>query len=419
MVQKTTLDNGIRVVSEKITSAHSVTLGVWVENGSRHEKDRHNGISHFVEHMLFKGTQRRTAQHIAKEIDSVGGILNAFTSREFSCYYAKVLAKKLPLAVDLLSDIILNSVFDFDEIEKERRVILQEIHMSEDTPEDQIHDLFCQNFWKGHPLGLSILGTAESVEGITRQNILSLMEERYCGANIIVCAAGDLEHDSLIELIGAAFEGIPRGKREVFSEIAEYERSVNLLEKELEQVHICLGTRALSQNHPNRFVAYLLNAILGGSMSSRLFQIAREEMGLVYSIYSYLNSHSDSGALVVSSATSPDEARQVVDIILKEFGRFRNDLVADDELQAAKDQIKGNLLLSMESTDNRMTRLAKNEIYLGSQYSLKDALRSIDRVTTEEIRRLAEFIFNDEYLNLQLIGKARGSDYPLLDLTLG
>jgi len=419
MVQQTILENGIRVVTEQIASAHSVSLGVWVENGSRHESLAQNGISHFLEHMLFKGTERRDAQDIAREIDSVGGVLNAFTSREFSCYYAKVLARKLPFAVELLSDIVLNSLFDLDEIEKERRVILQEIHLVEDTPEDMIHDLFSQDFWRGHPLGHSVLGTSESVGAITRKDLLAVMEARYCGENLLICAAGNLEHERLVELVSQAFASMHRGEKKPFHEIPDYHRNVNLHEKDLEQVHVCLGTRALSQNHPNRFVSYLLNAILGGSMSSRLFQVVREDLGLAYSIYSYLNCHSDAGALVVSSATSPEDARQVVEIVLKEIARFRNESVEEAELQAAKDQIKGNLLLSMESTDNRMTRLAKNEIYLGRQYSLKDVLRNIDRVTVDEIRRLSEFIFKDEYLNLQLIGKACTSDFPLIDLTLG
>jgi predicted Zn-dependent peptidase len=419
MVHKSILDNGIRVVTEKIPSAHSVTIGFWVENGSRHEAISQNGVSHFIEHMLFKGTDRRSAQTIAAEIDSVGGVLNAFTSREYSCYYAKVLAKRLPLAVDLLSDIVLHSVFDLDEIEKERRVILQEIHMVEDTPDDHVHDLFCQTFWENHPLGLSILGTGETVGGVSRENLISFMAERYCGNNILICAAGDLEHDRIVEYIEEAFRRVSPGERSPLCSLPEYHRRLNIAEKDLEQVHICLGTRALPQNHPNRFASYLLNAILGGSMSSRLFQIVREEKGLAYSIYSYLNCHSDAGALVISSGTSPDVAPEVVGLLLKELRRFRTEEVAEEELHSAKEQLKGNLLLSLESTDNRMTRLAKNEIYLGRNFSVKEVLRAIDQVSSEGIQKLAEFIFQDDYLNLQLVGKVRNSDFPVLDLTLG
>ncbi|MEJ2700507.1 MAG: pitrilysin family protein, partial [Desulfuromonadales bacterium] len=290
MVQKSVLENGIRVITEKIPTAHSVTIGFWVENGSRHETFADSGISHFLEHMLFKGTENRNAVEIAKEIDSVGGVLNGFTSREYSCYYAKVLARKLSLAIDLISDIVLNSVFELDEIEKERRVILQEIYMLEDTPDDYIHDLFSQTFWQNHPLGRPILGTRDTVGEISREALFDLLKRRYCGKNILICAAGDLEHQEISDRIGEAFRSVgPGTKSEDFAPV-EFRRSVNVLEKDLEQVHLCLGTRALPQNHPNRFESYLLNAILGGSMSSRLFQKIREELGLAYSIYSYLSS---------------------------------------------------------------------------------------------------------------------------------
>lgn len=419
MVQKSVLENGIRVITEKIPTAHSVTVGFWVGNGSRHEQVTENGISHFIEHLLFKGTERRSALDIAKEIDSGGGVLNGFTSREFSCYYAKVLAKQLPRVVDLLSDIILHSVFDLDEIEKERRVILQEIYMEEDSPDEQVHDLFSQLFWKDHPLGLSILGTRDTVGGLTRAQLLDFMQERYCGNNILICAAGDLDHQQMVESISGAFQGIAPGRETPPSPLPAYQRRIDLLEKDLEQVHICLGTRALPQNHPNRFASYVMNAILGGSMSSRLFQEIREERGLAYSVYSYLNNHSDAGALVTYAGTSPEEAPEVVGLLLKEMKRFVADLVTDEELHSAKEQLRGNLLLSMESTENRMTRLAKNEIYMGRSLTLKEVLHGIERVDREAVRKFAEFILQDEYLNLQLLGKVREADFPLLDLTLG
>lgn len=419
MVQKSVLENGIRVITEKIPAAHSVTIGFWVENGSRHETSAESGISHFLEHMLFKGTENRNAIDIAKEIDSVGGVLNGFTSREYSCYYAKVLARKLPLAIDLISDIVLNSVFELDEIEKERRVILQEIYMLEDTPDDYVHDLFSQTFWQKHPLGRPILGSRDSVGEISRDGLFELLRRRYCGKNILICAAGDLEHQEIADRIGEAFRDVlPGTKSEDFAPV-EYQRRVNILEKDLEQVHLCLGTRALPQSHPNRFESYLLNTILGGSMSSRLFQKIREELGLAYSIYSYLSSHSDAGSLVLYSGTSPDSAPRVAALMLKEFSRLKKEPVSQEELTSAREQVKGNLLLSMESTDNRMTRLAKNEIYMGRQLNLKEVLRGLDQVGCEQLRQLAEFILQDEYLNLEMIGKIRKSDFPLLDLTIG
>jgi len=419
MIQKSVLDNGIRVITERIAGAHSVTVGFWVENGSRHEQDVQNGISHFIEHMLFKGTGRRSALTIAKEIDSVGGVLNAFTSREYSCYYAKVLAKKLPLAIDLLSDIVLHSIFDLDEIEKERRVLLQEIHMLEDTPDDLVHDLFSQTFWADHPLGRSIIGTAETVGEINRDGLLEFMADRYCGSNILICVAGELEHDAIVASINQAFQQVAAGSRQPLCSLPEYRRRISTVERPLEQAHICLGTRALPQNHPNRFESYLLNAILGGSMSSRLFQKIREEQGLAYSIYSYLNCHSDAGALVIYAGTSPEDAPHVTGIMLKELSRFRDEVVSDEELHAAREQLKGQLLLSMESTDNRMTRLAKNEIYLGRNPSIKEVLAGFDRVTAADIQKLAGFILRDDYLTLQIMGRVTAADFPTLDLTLG
>lgn len=417
-VQKSVLDNGIRVVTEAIPSAHSVTLGFWVENGSRHEREPLNGVSHFIEHMLFKGTERRNALAIAKEIDSVGGVLNGFTSREYSCYYAKVLARKLPMAIDLLSDIVLNSIFEPEEIEKERRVILQEIHMLEDTPDDYIHDLFSQVFWQNHPLGYPVLGTRTTVGELNRETMIRFMGERYCGSKILICAAGDLDHQEIVDRISAAFSGVKRGNLLPSFAETEYRRGISYDEKDLEQVHLCLGTRALPQDHPNRFESYLLNSILGGSMSSRLFQKIREEKGLAYSIYSYLNCHSDSGALVIYSGTSPTDASQVVSIMLGELKRLKHEVVSEDELYAAKEQLKGNLLMSMESSDNRMTRIAKNEIYLGRHLSLKEVMTGINQVTQEEIRRLAGFILRDEYLNLQVVGRCGETDLSSMELTL-
>jgi predicted Zn-dependent peptidase len=413
MVRKSTLENDIRVITERIPGAHSVTMGFWLQNGSRHEKASQNGISHFIEHMLFKGTKRRSALDIAKEIDSVGGVLNAFTGREYSCYYAKVLAEKLPLAIDLLSDIVLHSVFDPEEMEKERKVILQEIYMQEDAPDDKIHDLFIQNFWKDHPLGLTVLGTTETVRGISRDALLAFMEEGYRGNNVLICAAGNLEHQQIVDYIETAFSQVAPCSRRSICSLPRYQCRVNIVEKNLEQVHICLGTRALPQNHPDRFACYLLNTILGGGMSSRLFQKVRENRALAYSIYSYLICHSDAGALVVYSGTSPEEAPHVAGIILEELKRFKTELITEEELNSAKEQLKGQLLLSMESTDNRMTKLAKNEIYLGRNLALDELLGEFGRVTREKIRKVAEFILRDNHLNLQLVGKVREADFPM------
>ncbi len=418
MVQKTVLDNGLRVISEYIPGAHSTSIGIWVGVGSRQEPPRHGGIAHFVEHMLFKGTESRTAKDIAREIDSVGGVLNAFTGREHTCFYAKVLADKLPLAMDLLADLVLRSTFDLDEIEKERRVILQEIHMVEDTPDDLIHDLFSQEFWRGDALGASILGTEQTVGAIGRKDMLAFLERFYTGRNLLVCAAGAVAHEDLLALVQSQFSSLAEGETLVPGPLPRSVRGLGLIEKSLEQAHLCLGTRALPQNHPGRFAGYVLNVLLGGSMSSRLFQTVREERGLAYSIYSYLNTHSDTGALVVYAGTAPDDAGEVVRIILRELQLFRRSLLAPEVLRAAKDQLKGQLVLSLESTDSRMTRLAKNELYLGRNLEIGDLLDRFEAVTAEEILTLAKTTLQDDNLNLQLVGPEGMTPPPLVDLTV-
>jgi predicted Zn-dependent peptidase len=418
MVQKTVLDNGLRVISEQIPGAHSTSIGIWVEVGSRHEAPRLGGIAHFVEHMLFKGTDRRSARDIAGEIDAVGGVLNAFTGREHTCFYAKILADKVPLALDLLSDLVLNSTFDFDEIEKERRVILQEIHMVEDTPDDLIHDLFSQRFWSGNSLGASILGPEETVKALSRDDLLGFVNQHYCGAKLLICAAGAVDHGLLLDLVQSHFGSLSAGQARPRSETPRTVGGLHWLEKPLEQAHLCLGIGALPQNHPERFAAYALNVLLGGSMSSRLFQTIREERGLAYSIYSYLNTHSDAGALVVYAGTSPEDATEVTRIILRELSRFRTEEIRPASLRAAKDQLKGQLVLSLESTDSRMTRLAKNELYLGRHLDLPELLDCFEQVSASDILALAQATVKDEALHLQLIGPSGASVPPLVDLTV-
>ncbi len=419
MIQKTTLDNGIRVLTEQMPGVHSVTLGVWVLSGSRHEPLAQNGITHFVEHMLFKGTENRSARDIALKIDSVGGVLNAFTSREYSCFHAKLLAEKIPLAIDLLADAILNSIFDLDEMEKERRVILQEILMLEEDPEALVHDHFSSRFWQGHPLGMPIQGSLASVDGISRDDLISFVADLFRGGNLMVCAAGNLEHTHIVDLVAAAFDRIPQGHDAVAKVVPLAVRGLDFVDRDLEQVHFCLGTRSLSQSHPDRFGSFLLNTILGGSMSCRLFQKIREERGLAYSIYSYLNSNSDAGALVVYSAAVNDNAAIVIRLILQELQKLKTHPVSEQELTSAKEQLKGHLLLSLESTDSRMMRLAKNEIYLGRYPSMHELVCEFDRITPDDLLRLAGDLFRDDYLNLQMVGRVGQFKFPLIDLTLG
>jgi len=420
MIQRTTLNNGIRVLSEKVPGCHSVSLGVWVNNGSRHEPAEINGISHFVEHMLFKGTARRSAQAIAREVDSVGGLLNGFTSREFSCYFVKILAEKLPMAVDLLGDMICNSKFDLDDIEKERRVILQEIAMIDDSPEESIHDQFTSSFWAGHSLGRPVIGTPEIVGDIDRQQMLDFMGQRYGGKNICVVAAGSLDHKELVALVEQSLNGVPEEGVEQESTVPVVSRRIEVVNRDLEQTHICLGVEGLPQNHEDRYGTYLLNTILGGNMSSRLFQKVREELGLAYSVYSYHHNHSDSGAFIVYAGTSAEGAQQVTRAILDELTRLRHEAVGYDELQSAKDYLKGGMLLSMESMDSRMTRLAKNELFLRNVgISIEESEAMIDAVTVDLVQHLAETLFVNDTLNLQITGRVKRSDFPDVDLQIG
>lgn len=418
MIKKTTLNNGIRVITERIPYASSVSIGIWVANGSRHERRESNGVAHFIEHLLFKGTNRRSSLDIAREIDSVGGVLNAFTSREYVCYYAKVLDKFLPKAVDLLTDIFLHSTFDPEEIEKERRVVLQEINMMEDTPDDLIHDLFHQHFWKGHPLGMSILGDAESVTGLSRDAIVAYKELMYRGDDVIVTAAGNLNHDKLIPLLEEFLLAVPPGNGRVESAPPVYQRRIELVEKDLEQIHVCLGLKGVQQSHPQRYDAFIMNAILGGSMSSRLFQEVREKSGLAYSVYSYIASHADAGSLVVYAGASPENSAQLLEIMLREIGRFKREPVPAEQLDGAREQLKGNLLLSLESSDNRMSRLAKNEIYFGTPLPLSEIMDGFDRVTSESIQSLAVEILDNSALTLVMLGRVGTPSFAASDINV-
>ncbi len=407
--QKTVLDNGIRVITEKIPYLRSVSIGVWVMIGSRDEQPNENGISHFIEHLLFKGTEKRTAFDIAKEIDSVGGTLNAFTGREYTCFYAKVIDNNLPLAIDLLSDIFLNSVMDLKDVEKERMVILQEIKMVEDTPDDYVHDLFNRVCWGDHPLGFPIYGSSELVQSFQRDQLFRFFKENYPPDRIIVCAAGNLKHQQVVDLIDQTFGKIPRSNKVRARSKPDPISTSNVWKRDLEQVHFCLGTKGLQYNHSLRFASYVLNTILGGGMSSRLFQEIRENRGLAYSVYSYLPTYIDAGLVVVYAGTNEGAFQEVIDLVLKEFNRLKNEPLKNEELETAKEQLKGNLLLSLESSDNLMTRLAKNEIYFKSYLPIVTILKGIDEVREETVQRLAGDIFDERFFCLTVLGPMNGN----------
>jgi len=405
MITKSVLHNGIRVISESMPHSHSVSIGIWITNGSRNDQIDINGASHFIEHLLFKGTPTRNALDIAREIDSVGGVLNAFTCREYVCYYAKVLDEALPKAVELLADIFLNSLFDQADIEKERKVVFQEIWMLKDNPDSYIHDLFCQNLWKSHPLGMSIIGTEETVGRISRETLLDFRKKRFCAEDIIIAVAGNVVHDELMVLLENLFTDVTPGAYAKNESTPTYNKQINLNNKDLEQVHLCLGTKALPQNSPKRYVGYIINTILGGGISSRLFQEVREKRGLAYSVYSYILSHSDAGTFVVYAGTKKEQLFEVIEVILQLMKKMKTDPVSSSEMLFAIDHLKGNLLLSLESTDNRMTKLAKNEIYFDRQVSIPEIVAGLERVTTNDIIDLCNELFQDRFLTLELMGK--------------
>lgn len=408
MVQETTFDNGVRLVTQQVPGMHTVSLGIWVANGARQEEPATYGVAHFIEHLLFKGTERRNARQISREIDSLGGVLNAFTGHEYVCYYAKALTRFLPQVADILSDMFLYSTFPAEEIEKERGVVLQEIKMRDDTPEEAIHDRFHLSFWQGHPLGQPILGTTETISTISRDAIMAHKRHWYRPSEIVIAAAGGVEHQQLVELLEAAFSALAPGEPRRPSgsgSRAATGRVMELCERDLEQTLICLGTEGLSHADPGRYALVVLNTILGGGMSSRLFQEIREKRGLAYSVYSYLSSYADAGALAVYAGTDRERSCEAVKIMLGEMARLRDERVADDELNAAREQIKGKILMSLESSDSYMSRLARSYLYYGRYQPLEEVMAGFDAVTAADLQQLAGRLFQDNSLNIQVMGK--------------
>lgn len=412
MYRKDTLCNGIRVVSETLPKSRSVSIGVWVKVGSRHEPQNIGGISHFIEHLFFKGTEKRTAKDIAIEIDSLGGTLNAFTTQETTTYYAKVVDEHLPIAIDILSDILLGSRFDPKEMEKERKVILEEIKSVEDTPDDFIHEIFTNAVWPNSALGRPILGTKETIKALKHENIISYITQYYNPREIVISAAGNFDHSRLLELLNGSFgklarTGIP--KKEV---PPLFTPGVVVKRKQLEQVQICIGSKGLHYTHEDRYVLSALNTVLGNSMSSRLFQEVREQHALAYSIYSYLTAYRDTGLLTVYAATDPANALEAVRLVLKEFRKIKEEGITSAEETRVKNQIKGSLVLSLESSNSHMTRLARQEIYYGKYLSMDDIIEGVENVKKEQIQRLAQQLFTTENIALAVLGPLSKADLP-------
>jgi predicted Zn-dependent peptidase len=403
-ISKTVLSNGIKVITKKMPHFRSVSMGVWVNVGGRDESSSQSGMSHFIEHMIFKGTQKRTAFQIAKEFDAIGGQTNAFTSTENTCYHAKVMDTHMETMVDILSDIFLNSVFDEREVENERAVILQEIGMSEDSPDEYIHILSGMNFWNGNSLGRSVLGNRENVNCFDSDSIKRFFHRFYQPERIVISVAGNVEHDHFMDIAGPAFESIRPSDPFPDRTIPDEQCHINLHYKNLEQVHICLGTKGISITDPRRFAFSLMNTILGGNMSSRLFQEIREKRGLAYSVYSYVSSFVDTGMFGAYVGVSPENMKQSIQLILKELSKIKKKRVDSKELHYAKEFTKGNLMLASESNDNQMVRMAQNETHYGRCIHLEEILTKIDAVTEADILHLAEDLFQDNRYALTLLG---------------
>jgi predicted Zn-dependent peptidase len=407
-VGKTVFDNGVTVLSEQVPYLCSATVGIWVSVGSRAETPADSGIGHFIEHMLFKGTGRRKAVDISREIESVGGTMNAYTDRECIFFFAKALAKDFPLAADLLCDIFLDSRFDAVELEREKGVVLQEILMAEDSPEDYLHDFFHESYWKGHPLGLPVQGTAGSVSAFDRERVVRYFADRFRRRGTIVTVVGNLPHGRVVEVFGSALSGLALGDRLRPDAPPEPERGVFLKKRPLEQLHLVLGAPAPPRGSDLRHVAHVLNGILGGSMCSRLFQEVREKRGLAYSIYSTMSSYADSGILKICAGTSGGQARELLEVTAAAVDELRAGRFGDGEVAVAREWIKGSLLLSLESAEYRMSRLAMNEMFLGGQESPDDELRRVDAVTTEQVRRLAASMLDRGRFSLAAVGDLPG-----------
>ena len=395
-----------------MTQVRSISIGVWLTRGSRHETAERGGIAHFVEHMLFKGTATRSAEDIAQAIDSIGGQLDAFTAKEYASYYIKVLDEHLPLAMDILSDIVRNPAFSPDDVQREKKVVVEEIKMVEDTPDDLVHELFTQGFWENHPLGRPILGTKETVESFDANLLRSYFENAYTASNLIVSAVGNLEHERVRDLVEKRFGSVVHSGEPFSEQPPKVVPKILIRNKELEQSHVCLGASSYPQNHDDRYSSYVLNTLLGGSMSSRLFQNVREKRGLAYAVFSGLSAYRDAGSFTIYAGCSNEAVGQVIDLVVEELRGVKQAPVPEAELQRAKDHLKGSLMLSLENTASRMSHLARQEIYFDRQFGLDETLQGIERVTAKEVQRVAVDLFRDGSLAATVLGNVNGLQIP-------
>jgi len=405
MYEKRILSNGLRLVFEKITYVKSVSIGIWMGTGSRNETMDNNGVSHFIEHMLFKGTPKRTSKQIAESIDSLGGQLNAFTGKECTCFYARCLDSHLDIAVDVLSDMLFNSLFSAKDIKLEKKVIVEEIGMYEDSPEELVHDILSSSAWKNNPLGYSILGTAKSVGDLSRQDILDYMSKNYTPGNTVISVAGNFDTDHIANLIETYFGKWLQNHEKSNVEKAIFTPSINIKEKEIEQVHMCIGLNAIEHGNDKLYTEIAINNVLGGGMSSRLFQKIRENKGLVYSIYSYPTSYKDSGLFTIYAAMNPLNVKEVLKLVKNEINQLCSKGLSEEEISKSKEQLKGSYIIGLESTSARMNSIGKSELMLGKIYSPEEVLEKIDQINRKEIEDTIDMVFRNQKASLALVGK--------------
>ncbi len=416
-IRKDVLPNGLTVLTESMPAVRSVSIGIWLRTGSRQESIEENGVSHFIEHMLFKGTKNRSAEQIARAADSIGGQLDAFTAKETTGFSVKVLDEHLPRAFAILADLVKNPLFEPAHITNECRVIREEIKMVEDTPDNLVHEIFTQTYWRGHALGRPILGTRHTVGSFDRKQLVSYFRRHYTPNNMLIAAAGHLRHGQVVDLIAKEFGDQPAGPRVKGGPVPVPHPHIQVRhKKDLEQVHLCLGAPSYPQPHKNRYPSYILNSVLGGGMSSRLFQNIREKRGLAYAVFSSLSSFHDAGCLSVYAGTATDKARKVIDLVLAEFCELKANPISVEELQRAKDYLKGSLLLSLESSTSRMGNVARQEMYFGHYTTQDEIARRVDAVTAEQVLAVAREFFHPDRLAITVLGPLNGFKLSRADL---
>ncbi len=404
MHKKVVLPNGVRLLTEEIDHVHSVAIGVWVGAGSRNEVEGYEGITHFIEHMFFKGTEKRTARELAESLEAVGGQLNAFTTKEFTCYFARVLDEDINLAIDVLSDMFFNSLYDLKEIDKEKNVVLEEIKMYQDAPDELIHDLFSQYMWNNHPLGKPILGVADTINSLTRDKIMHYLDTKYTPDQVVIAVAGKIDHDEIVKKLSVFGDFNRQRFKDVSAEPigSTFRKSLG---KDTEQMNLIVGVPGVGQDDKDMYVLHIINNILGGGLSSRLFQEIREQRGLAYSVYSYHSTYMDTGVFAIYAGTSPNKTEEALKCIIDEMNKMKLEGITEDELARTKAQIKGNLYLGMESVSSRMSRLGKTELSFGRVKTAEEAVEKLEKVTTEDVKRVMERLWVKDKISILTLGQ--------------